>query len=290
LLDKELENKVKTLLISIVQDKKPETIRQLIYLVKKEVNVPEADILWVIQNLKEEKKFEFIELLFPESPVNYILSRNALWFWTTVIISVLSVLAIFLIPESAFPQTYLRNFLGIVFVTYLPGYTLIKTLYPISVPLKTRSLTLDSIERIALSLALSLSLTPMIGLILYYTPAGLNISIIVLCLLGVTFIFAASGVLCEYKAKKSLFVRKIVPVTDFEFSESILRFFDVKGFKKRLVVVKEIPLAEITTVDVRGDELTVTSNGTATIFFLRRNNKSFIDLYEKLTSLLNFKE
>ena len=58
-------------------------------------------------------------------------------------------------------MVYARYLLGSLFVLFLPGYTFIKALFPAK--------QLDSIERTALSIGMSLALVPMIGLLLNYT-------------------------------------------------------------------------------------------------------------------------
>jgi hypothetical protein len=282
LLDKETENKAKSTILKIVQEKKPETVRELISIANNETRIKEIDLLHIIQNLQEEKKFEFYELTFPESTLEYLFSQRGLWFWFTIAMSILSVCLLF-IPESL-PIVYTRNVIGLIFVFYLPGYTLTKVLYPISVPLKMRSITLDSIERLALSIGLSLTLTPTIGLTLYLMQLGLNILLITLSVFIFVLFFALFGISREYQAKKSLFQRRVVAVTEYELLEDSIRFFDKKGFMKQSrVLIREIFLSEITRIDVQGNELSVTSNGVISIFFLRNNSMSFDSLAEKIT-------
>jgi uncharacterized membrane protein len=80
----------------------------------------------------------------------------------------------------------------------------VKALFPISVPVKTSSENMDSIERIALSLGLSLALTPIVGLILNYTPFGIRLAPITLSLLALTLIFATVALYREFHSKLEL--------------------------------------------------------------------------------------
>lgn len=73
------------------------------------------------------------------------------------------------------PDSPLRVALGLPFVLFFPGYTLIAALYP-------RRADLDGIERLALSLGLSLAVVPLIGLVLNYTPWGIRLTPIVVSL------------------------------------------------------------------------------------------------------------
>ena len=62
----------------------------------------------------------------------------------------------------------LRRGSSILGVLFLPGFTLIKTLFP------TREI--DNIERTALSIGMSLALVPLVGLLLNYTPWGIRLT------------------------------------------------------------------------------------------------------------------
>ena len=62
---------------------------------------------------------------------------------------------------------------------------------------------MDNIERVALSLGMSLALVPIVGLILNYTPWGIRLTPIPLSLLALTIIFATAALLREYQAKSS---------------------------------------------------------------------------------------
>ena len=63
---------------------------------------------------------------------------------------------------------YLRYVLGSIAVLFLPGYVTIEVLYP-------REEDLSSLERLALSIGLSIAITPLIGLILNYMPWGIRL-------------------------------------------------------------------------------------------------------------------
>jgi len=62
-----------------------------------------------------------------------------------------------------------RIVLGLPFVLFFPGYTLVAALFP-------RKDDLDAIERVALSLGLSIAVVPLIGLALNYSPWGIRLN------------------------------------------------------------------------------------------------------------------
>jgi len=69
----------------------------------------------------------------------------------------------------------IRIILGLPLVLFLPGYTLIATLFP-------RKDDLDGIERVALSFGLSIAITPLLGLGLNYTPFGIRLTPVLIVL------------------------------------------------------------------------------------------------------------
>ena len=66
-----------------------------------------------------------------------------------------------------FPSNILRIILGLPFLFFFPGYTLVAALF-------TKKEGMDSIERVALSVGLSIAVVPLIGFILNYTPWGIR--------------------------------------------------------------------------------------------------------------------
>ncbi|MCG8401328.1 MAG: DUF1616 domain-containing protein [Firmicutes bacterium] len=105
----------------------------------------------------------------------------------------------------------LRVILGLPFVLFLPGYTLIAALFP-------RSDDLDGIERVALSFGLSIAVVPLIGLALNYTPWGIRLYPILVSLTA--FIFLMSWVGWYRRMKLPGDERfKIVLEADFKWSE-----------------------------------------------------------------------
>ena len=66
-----------------------------------------------------------------------------------------------------FPSNVLRIILGLPFLLFFPGYTLIAALF-------IRKERMGSIERVALSFGLSIAVVPLIGLILNYTAWGIR--------------------------------------------------------------------------------------------------------------------
>ncbi|MEW5748747.1 MAG: DUF1616 domain-containing protein [Candidatus Thermoplasmatota archaeon] len=95
-------------------------------------------------------------------------------------LALLLVLLVLAVPESA-----ARQALGLAFVLFLPGYAATAALFP-------ENDRIDGIERVALSLGLSIAIVPLIGLALNFTPYGIRLDPILASVSG--FILAASAV------------------------------------------------------------------------------------------------
>lgn len=83
-----------------------------------------------------------------------------------------------------FPSNVLRIILGIPFVLFFPGYTLMAVLFP-------KREGISSIERVALSFGMSIAVVALIGLILNYTPWGIRLESVLWSTAFFIFITAA---------------------------------------------------------------------------------------------------
>jgi hypothetical protein len=182
-------------IIGIINERKPQTVEQLITLVKEKLPLSEEKILDAVLNLQSQGKIKLGDSSTSAS------SKHALWYWATIAVAAITVAVVFTVPEEFYPWSYLRNALGIVFVLWLPGYAVIKALFPVRVPIKTSTENLDTVERIALSLGISIAIVPLIGLVLNYTPWGIRLTPIVLSLFALTLISATVAVARERQRK-----------------------------------------------------------------------------------------
>jgi hypothetical protein len=190
-------------IIQIAKEKKPENVKQLIKLTQEKFPLPEKQILNRILYLQEKEKISLKphQTLTPQKLTTYLRSSQASWYWITIILASTTTLLVFTIPENAFPLVYARYILGSIFVLWLPGYTFIKALFPTKVPIQTSSENLDKIERVALSVGMSIALVPITGLLLNYTPWGIRLTPITISLLALTFTFATAAIIREHQAK-----------------------------------------------------------------------------------------
>ncbi|MGA8904131.1 MAG: DUF1616 domain-containing protein [Candidatus Bathyarchaeia archaeon] len=156
-------------------------------------------------NLTEDKFADLIQQLvrrgqidaYDESPrgstlQNYLAAwEKSLWFYASIIASVSSALAVYMIPPNS-PLLVLRWGLGLLFVLFLPGYVAIQALIP--------SAELDGLGRLALSVAVSIVLDMLSGLALNYTPWGIRLAPILLLLATLTICLAILGLVRQFEA------------------------------------------------------------------------------------------
>jgi hypothetical protein len=202
---------IENTIINIVKEQKPETLSQLIEYVQKTINLSEKEIVSLLNQLEAEDKILFkkkSELGFT-SFRNYLFTSESAWYWMTMAVAIATALIVFTVPQDWFPLAYVRNVLGVIFVLFLPGYVFLRVFFPIKVPTKTSSHSLDIIERVALSIGLSIALTTIVGLILYYTTVGIDIIPITLSLFVLTMVSATIAVAREYQTK-SMVIQNLV--------------------------------------------------------------------------------
>ena len=188
-----LEEKI----IEIIKAFSPSTVKELLEIAHLQLSIPKKKLLDIIFRLQDEGK---INLKLPEKKIQYSLREyffkgGLYWFWVIILLSTTSTLTIFLIPENAYPLTVARYILGSLFVLFLPGFSLVKALFP--------KKELDNVERIALSLGLSLAIVPIFGLLLNYTPWGIRLTPVTLVLLSYTVFLSFIAVIREYNEKFS---------------------------------------------------------------------------------------
>jgi len=193
-------------IIRIVKNENPATVEELFKIVQRKHPLSEEEILEHILNLQSQGKLNLKEKPSPppSTIMGYFLSPQAYWYWITIVLALATLVTVFAIPEKAFPAVYVRYILGAIFVLWLPGYSLIKALFPTKVPIPTKSSELDNIERIALSIGMSLALVPITGLLLNYTPWGITLTPITLSLLALTTAFATIATIREYQTANAI--------------------------------------------------------------------------------------
>jgi len=159
-----------------IRSEHPKTVAELAQLVSADGTVYEDEFMAALKEAVSEGGIELKQTSYNlESALDYLFTITISgWFWATMILAVSAILSVAFVPD-AFPVNVIRWVLGSVFVLYLPGYTLIQFLF-------SEKKELDSLERFALSVGLSLAVVPLIGLILNYLPWGIRLEPITISL------------------------------------------------------------------------------------------------------------
>lgn len=191
------------IIIETIKTQKPETNQQLINVLQEKISMTPEEIIETLTQLKNQNKIRFgkREEIFIATLSSYVFSRKAEWYWITIALSLATVLAMFTIPDAAYPLIYFRMMLGIVFVLFIPGYSLTKVLFPLKLPMLTSSEEMDKVERFILNIGLSIALVPIVMLLLNFSPWGIKIASITLSLTCLTCVLATTAILHEYEQR-----------------------------------------------------------------------------------------
>jgi len=114
------------------------------------------------------KEIELIDPNPPRSFAEFLLRPDySLWLWFSLAF-IAATVALVAVTEALPLLLPLRYLLGTVYVLFFPGFLFVEALYP-------KEEELSPLERLALSIGLSLAVVPLIGLVLNYTPFGIRL-------------------------------------------------------------------------------------------------------------------
>jgi len=116
--------------------------------------------------------------------ISTISKKSGMKFLDLGIIVVYILITTVFILFTPFNETIFRAVLGFPLIFFIPGYVCTSALF-------TRSQELDALERIALSIGLSICIVIFTGFLLNYTPFGIRVPSILFSLSAVTLIFTA---------------------------------------------------------------------------------------------------
>ena len=114
-----------------------------------------------------------------------------------------SIITVYLFSD--FEPTFLRYSFGLLLVLCLPGYSLVRALFPSRTLTFENKSSLDSLLTVAFSIVFSIIIVSLVGLALDFTPWGLRLNSLTLSLSLLTIFFAIVAMLRTYKIKKLLY-------------------------------------------------------------------------------------
>jgi hypothetical protein len=156
--------------------KRPSTVAELAHEVTANGALSEPDFVQAVKDMMRDKSLVLSAPAYEiESPLDYLFTITLSgWLWAAFGVTAISLIIVTLTPD-AFPLVVPRWIMGSIFVLYLPGYSLLQLLFP-------KGSELDSLERFALNIGVSLAVVPLIGLVLNFTPLGIRLIPIILSL------------------------------------------------------------------------------------------------------------
>ena len=192
-------------ILKVIKEEKPQSIRQLMVMLRETFGFAEEEIIKSVTRLQAEGLIKLEnQAMRSNTFATYLKTGEAIWYWVIIMTGLLTAVAVFTISENMYPWIYARNVLGVVFVLFMPGYSFVKAFFPANVFAKTSiSGSLETIIRVALSIGMSIALVSIIGLLLYFSPWSLDLTSVVLSLLAFTSVFATAAVVKEYRAKRT---------------------------------------------------------------------------------------
>jgi len=178
-----MDKRVAGAILRAVEEKGGLTVEELVDEIEKSVDVSRHEVvrhLYWLWKVKGDVRLE--DKAPPSTLFQYIKSFYGVWFLVLVAAVMLTASAIYVLPQTV-PYIYIRYVLGSLFVLFLPGFALVESLFP-----KKHDIT--SLERVALSIGLSLAVVPLVGLMLNYTPWGIRLNSVFTSLAILTFAFS----------------------------------------------------------------------------------------------------
>lgn len=160
-VDKDLHSPIR----AAVSRGKCTTVNQLVEAVSRETGLPKSRVAYEVYLMWKRGELS-IEHEPPENAVMFLASVDGVWYWITLAITLASLIVVMLIKGG--PLIPIRYLLGAISVLFMPGYSMVEALYP-------RGDEMAPLERLALSIGLSLAVVPLIGLMLNYTPWGIKL-------------------------------------------------------------------------------------------------------------------
>jgi hypothetical protein len=169
------------------------------------VNQPslsESEMATLVWRLSEQSRVRVEDVPFSGSFTQYVsLWERNLSLYASLTVALLAILSIYAIPADS-SLGFSRWILGSIFVLFIPGYVTVQVLFP-------GSSDLNSIERFALSIGLSLAIIMFVGLLLNYTPWGIRLDPIVITLTILTIGLVLAGLVRKYASQETLPIRRI---------------------------------------------------------------------------------
>lgn len=189
---KKEDGKLELLITSVIEQKKPDSVDQLMKLVAAEGFSEES----IAKEISKLEKLGRIRLksskLETEGLRKRLFPPSTFWYWTVVLFCLLAVLSVMVIPSDLFPLVYIRWVFGLGLLLYVPGLCLVRSLFP-------KKQIMDA-ESMIWSVCFSLILIALVALCWSFTPLGLSEVLNAVTLAVLSVILASIAIIRNAKA------------------------------------------------------------------------------------------
>jgi hypothetical protein len=196
---------IDAIIIETIKKEAPMTNQHLVLLVKQKTSLSNSLIIERLIQLESEEK-----IAFKGSSAKIVTFK---WWFLTILFAFLNLIILFVAPPFPYPLDYFISTFKIVFLYFLPGYTLTQCFFYSKLPFFLNDGGFSNIViRLVLSVGLSVVISPMIGLILNYISFGVTSMDVTLSLFVIIIIFSIIGFVQEYSNRTQNFHSKDVQI------------------------------------------------------------------------------
>jgi hypothetical protein len=118
------------------------------------------------------------------------------WYWIMMALTLVSAIAVLTIGEVG-TLAYIRYVSASLLLLFLPGYSLLRAIFPSNDQTLGEPNNMYSITRFSLSIVMSIAIVSLLGLILDFSPLGVTLNSLVLSLSLFTVIFSTIALFRE---------------------------------------------------------------------------------------------
>jgi uncharacterized membrane protein len=124
--------------------------------------------------------------------------KSVSWYFAVVILTLANTIVVFAIQDNS-PYSVIRYVLGFISLLGLPGYSLVRILFPVAFSSK-ENIRVDDLMRFAFSVVFSIAIVSIVGFALDYT-LSVTLESLVFCLSSITIILATTAVVRENRKR-----------------------------------------------------------------------------------------
>ena len=182
----ERERVVERMVLDIIRKQECRKVKDIVKVIQQhDKSLTPQEILFTIQQMKHDHKITLSDKHTQGSLLKFIVKPSFLSSLWPLLIAVTTLTLIYLTPQVE-PWSFLRLLCSAVLVLLAPGYMFINILF--------EPKSLNSLERMSLSVLCSIAITALLGLILNYGPWGIRLDTITVSLSIISVVLA----FCSY--------------------------------------------------------------------------------------------